>query len=81
VVSFAIITNFLLHGCMSFKINRQLWLVDCYVYVKIMTYGNIISRYALYGCVTWSLISKEEHRLRVFVNEVKGKVLGLRGKK
>jgi hypothetical protein len=30
----------------------------------------------LYGCVTWSQISKEQRRLMVFVNEVQGKILG-----
>jgi hypothetical protein len=30
----------------------------------------------LYGCETWSLTLKEEHRLRVFENRVLRKVLG-----
>ena len=59
----------------------HLWLSVCYVNVKIMSYRNIISPFALYGCVTWSLISKEERRLSVFMNKVQGIILGLRGKK
>jgi hypothetical protein len=59
----------------------NLWLAVCYVDVKIITYRNVISTVVLYGCVTWSLISKEQRRLMVFVNEVQGKILGLRGKK
>jgi hypothetical protein len=30
----------------------------------------------LYGCETWSLTSKEEHRLRVFENRVLRKIFG-----
>jgi hypothetical protein len=30
----------------------------------------------LYGCETWSLTLREEHRLRVFENRVFGKIFG-----
>jgi hypothetical protein len=30
----------------------------------------------LYGCGTWSLILREEHRLRVFKNRVLRKIVG-----
>ena len=30
----------------------------------------------MYGCETWSLTSREEHRLRVFQNKVLGKIFG-----
>jgi hypothetical protein len=30
----------------------------------------------LYGCVTWSLTLREEHRLRVFENRVLRRMLG-----
>jgi hypothetical protein len=30
----------------------------------------------LYGCKTWSLILREEHRLRVFVNRVLRRIFG-----
>jgi hypothetical protein len=34
--------------------------------------------YRLYGCETWSLTLREEHRLRVFKNRVLRKIFGLR---
>jgi hypothetical protein len=34
---------------------------------------------ALYGCETWSLTLREEHRLRVFVNRVLRKIFGPKG--
>jgi hypothetical protein len=62
------------------KFIRNVWLAVFYLDVKIITSRNVISTVVLYGCVTWSLTSLEERRLRVFVNEVQGKILGLRGK-
>jgi len=38
--------------------------------LKIKIYRTIILSVVLYGCVTWSLILREEHRLRVFENRV-----------
>jgi hypothetical protein len=38
--------------------------------IKIRTYSTIILPLALYGCETWSLTLREEHRLRVFENRV-----------
>jgi len=35
----------------------------------------------LYGCGTWSLTLREEHRLRVFENRVLRKILELRRRK
>jgi hypothetical protein len=32
----------------------------------------------LYGCETWSLILREEHRLRVFENRVLRRIFGLK---
>ena len=81
MVGFDIITDSLLHGHASLKSLRHLCLSVCYVNVKIMTYRNIISPFAFYGCVIWSLISKEERRLIVFVKEMQGMILGLRGQK
>jgi hypothetical protein len=37
----------------------------------------IILPVVLYGCETWSLTLKEEHRLRVFENRVLRKIFGL----
>jgi hypothetical protein len=38
--------------------------------VKIRIYKTIILPVILYGCETWSLTLREEHRLRVFENRV-----------
>jgi hypothetical protein len=38
--------------------------------VKIRIYNTIIFPVVLYGCGTWSLTLREEHRLRVFENRV-----------
>jgi hypothetical protein len=36
----------------------------------------IIKRHVLYGCETWSLTLREEHRLRVFENRVLRGIFG-----
>jgi hypothetical protein len=36
--------------------------------VKVKIYKTIIMPVVLYGCETWSLTLKEEHRLRMFEN-------------
>jgi hypothetical protein len=38
--------------------------------VKVKIYTTIILPVVLYGCETWSLTLREEHRLRVFENRV-----------
>jgi hypothetical protein len=38
--------------------------------VKVKIYKTIILQAVLYGCETWSLSLREEHRLRVFENMV-----------
>jgi hypothetical protein len=38
--------------------------------VKVKIHKTIILSFVLYGCETWSLTLREEHRLRVFVNRV-----------
>jgi hypothetical protein len=38
--------------------------------VKVKIYKTIILPVVLYGCETWSLTLREEHRLRVFENRV-----------
>ena len=40
------------------------------IYMYIYIYRNIILPVVLYGCKTWSLILREEQRLRVFENMV-----------
>jgi hypothetical protein len=44
--------------------------------LKIRIYKTIIFPVVLYGCETWSLTLREEHRLRVFENRVQRKVFG-----
>ena len=44
--------------------------------LKVKTYKTIILSVVLYGCETWSLASREEHRLRVFENKVLRKIFG-----
>ena len=42
--------------------------------LKVNTYKTIILPVALYGCETWSLTLREEHRLRVSENKVFRKI-------
>jgi hypothetical protein len=44
--------------------------------LKVKIYKNIILPVVLYGCETWSLILREEHRLRVFENRVLRRIFG-----
>jgi hypothetical protein len=44
--------------------------------LKIRIYTTIILPVVLYGCETWSLSLKEEHRLRVFENRVLRRIFG-----
>jgi hypothetical protein len=44
--------------------------------VKFRIYKTIILPVVLYGCETWSLTLKEEHRLRVFQNRVLRRIFG-----
>jgi hypothetical protein len=41
-----------------------------YKKLKIKIYKTVISSFVLYGCETWSLTLREEHRQRVFENRV-----------
>jgi hypothetical protein len=43
---------------------------------KIKIYRTIILPVVLYGCVTWSLILREEHRLRVLETRVLRRIFG-----
>jgi hypothetical protein len=40
--------------------------------LKIKIYKTVILPVVLYGCETWSLTLREEHRLRGFENSVEG---------
>ena len=44
--------------------------------LKVKTYKTIILPVVLYGCETWSLILREEQRLRVLENKVLMKIFG-----
>jgi hypothetical protein len=44
--------------------------------LKVKIYKTIILPVVLYGCETWSLILREEHRLRVFENRVLRRIYG-----
>jgi hypothetical protein len=46
--------------------------------VKVKIYKYVILPVALYGCETWSLTLREEHRLKVFENRVLRRIFGPR---
>jgi len=46
--------------------------------LKIKIHRTVILPVVLYGCQTWSLTLREEHRLRVFVNRVLRRIFGPR---
>jgi hypothetical protein len=58
--------------------NKNLYLPSAFSVVveKIRIYNTIILPVVLYGCETWSLTLKEEHRLGVFENRVLRKIFG-----
>ena len=43
--------------------------------LKIKIYKTTVSSVVLYGCETWSLILRDERRLRVFENRVLRRVI------
>jgi hypothetical protein len=44
--------------------------------IKVKIYKTILLPFVLYGCETWSLTLREEHRLRVFENKVLRRIFG-----
>ena len=44
--------------------------------LKIKIYKTIIIPVVLYGCEAWSLILREEHRLRIFQNRIPRRIFG-----
>jgi hypothetical protein len=44
--------------------------------LKIKIYRTVILPIVLYGCETWSLTLRKEHRLRVFENRVLRRIFG-----
>ena len=51
-------------------------LLSKHLKIKIRVYRTIILLVVLYGCETWSLPLREEHRLRVFENRMLRRILG-----
>jgi hypothetical protein len=47
--------------------------------VNVKIYKTIILPVVLYGCETWSVTLREEHRLRVFGNRVLRRIFGPKG--
>jgi hypothetical protein len=47
--------------------------------LKVKIYKTIILPAVLYGCETWSVTLREEHRLRVFENRVLWRIFGPKG--
>jgi hypothetical protein len=47
--------------------------------LKVKICKTLILPVVLYGCETWSLILREEHRLRVFENRVLKRIFGPKG--
>jgi hypothetical protein len=46
--------------------------------IRIRIYKTIILLVVLYGCETWCLTLREEHRLRPFENRVLRRIFGLK---
>ena len=44
--------------------------------LKVKIYRTIILPVVLYGCETWSLTLREEHRVRMFQNRVLRRIFG-----
>jgi hypothetical protein len=44
--------------------------------VKVRIYKTAIFPVVLYGCETWSLTLREEHKLKVFENRVPRRIFG-----
>jgi hypothetical protein len=63
--------NAFYHSVKSLLSSRLL-----YRNVKVKIYKIIILPVVLYGCETWSLTLREEHRLKVFENMVRRRIFG-----
>jgi hypothetical protein len=59
------------HSVQSLLSSRLL-----YRNVKVKIYKTIILPVVLYGCETWSLTPREEHRMRIFENRVLRRIFG-----
>jgi hypothetical protein len=59
-----------------YKSESYLTYLNIYIYIRIIIYKTIILPAVLYGCETWSLTLREEHRLRKFENRVLRRTFG-----
>ena len=66
----------------SFSVSEEVFCILCNPTVhycfhnSIKMYRTVTLPVVLYGCETWSLTLKEEHRLRVFTNKVLRRIFG-----
>jgi hypothetical protein len=58
------------------KFTQQSHLCQSLVPLRLRSLSTIILPVVLYGCETWSLTLREDHRLRVFENRVLRKIYG-----
>jgi hypothetical protein len=56
--------------------NKNRYITNSVRNLKVKIYKTIILPVVLYGCETWSLTLREEHRLGVFGNRVLGGIFG-----
>jgi hypothetical protein len=58
------------------RVVTYLILLFLLLHTEILIYRTIIQPFVLYGCETWSVTLREEHRLRVFENRVLRRIFG-----
>jgi hypothetical protein len=65
------------------KIYRNISFYGLKLHLFLMheIYKAVILLVVLYGCETWSLTLREEHRLRVFENRMLRRIFGPKGRK
>jgi hypothetical protein len=67
-----------IHDEIKSRLNSGNLLSSCLISknLKIEIYKTVILPVVLYGCKTWSLTLREEHRLKVFENRVLRRIFG-----
>jgi hypothetical protein len=65
-----------IRGMLAIIQSKFFCLPVSYKKLKIKTYKTVILSVVLYGCETWSLTLREEHRLGVFEKRVLRKIFG-----
>jgi hypothetical protein len=66
------------HSVQNLLSSRLLSAICCLLSATVGLYKTIVLPVVLYGCETWSLILREEHKLRVFENRVLRRIFGLK---